>query len=181
MSAAARARGKYSPPHPARSQHAAWRGVPARRGSGSDAGADAIQANQAASFLATFRAIVKKYPKESPATVLHDLVESTPGQEGKWFAAAKDAGLYDEAIALATRTPCDPRTLTRAARDFVTQNPAFAIKAGLAALRWIMAGHGYEITVLDVSAAYSQHHGCCEQCRSGQADPLTSAGNASRR
>ena len=42
---------------------------------------------------------------------------ATPGEEGKWFAAAKDAGLYDEAIALARRTPTDPRTLARAARD----------------------------------------------------------------
>lgn len=139
-----------------------------------------IQANQAASFLATFRAIVKKYPKKSPATVLHDLVESTPGQEGKWFAAAKDAGLYDEAIALARRTPCDPRTLTRAARDFGTQDPAFAIEAGLAALRWIVAGYGYEITALDVSTAYSSTMAAARDRRGGRADPSTSAGNASR-
>jgi len=43
------------------------------------------------------------------------LVETTPGSEAKWFAAAKDAGLYDEALDLAGRAPCDPRTLTRAA------------------------------------------------------------------
>lgn len=115
----------------------------------------AIEANQATSFLATFRAIVKKYPEKSPAAILGDLVESTPGQEGKWFAAAKDAGLYEEAIALVTRTPCDPRTLTRAARDFVAENPAFAVEAGLAALRWIVAGQGYEITGIDVLAAHS--------------------------
>ena len=84
-----------------------------------------------------------------------DLVASTPGQEEKWFAAAKDVGLYDEAIALARRTPCDPRTLTRAARDFAATKPRFALEAGLAALRWIAAGHGYEITGLDVLAALS--------------------------
>jgi hypothetical protein len=32
-------------------------------------------------------------------------VKSTPGDEGKWFAAAKEAGLHDQALALASRTP----------------------------------------------------------------------------
>ncbi len=106
-------------------------------------------------YLATFRSIVKKYPNQAPAKILSDLVASTPGQEGKWFAAAKDAGLYDEAIALAQRTPCDPRTLTRAARDFASTQPRFAVEAGLAALRWITAGYGYEMTGADVHAACS--------------------------
>jgi tetratricopeptide (TPR) repeat protein len=97
----------------------------------------AIEANQGTTFLATFRSIVKKYPTKAPAKILDDLVASTPGQEGKWFAAAKDARLFDAAIALAQRTPCDPRTLTRAARDFAATNPRFAVEAGLAALRWI--------------------------------------------
>ena len=52
----------------------------------------AIAANQRTTFLATFRAIARKYPTQVPAKVLDDLVASTPGQEGKWFAAAKDAG-----------------------------------------------------------------------------------------
>jgi len=115
----------------------------------------AIAANQGTTFLATFRAIAKKYPTQAPAKLLDALVESTPGEEGKWFAAAKDAGVYDEAIALAHRTPCDPRTLTRAARDFAASNPRFAMEAGLTALLWIAAGYGYEITGLDVLAACS--------------------------
>ena len=115
----------------------------------------AVEANQGTTFLATFRSIAKKYPTKTPAKILDDLVASTPGQEGKWFAAAKDAGLYKEAIALAQRSPCDPRTLTRAARDFAKTNPRFAAEAGLAALRWIAAGYGYEITGLDVLSAYS--------------------------
>jgi hypothetical protein len=115
----------------------------------------AMEANQGTTYLATFRAIARKYPAKPASKVLDDLVASTPGQEGKWFAAAKDAGLYDEAIALARRTPCDPRTLTRAARDFAATNPRFAVEAGVAALRWIAAGYGYEITDLDVLAACS--------------------------
>jgi hypothetical protein len=36
--------------------------------------------------------------------LLGDLVATTPGDEGKWFTAAKEAGLFDEAIRLA-RSP----------------------------------------------------------------------------
>ena len=69
--------------------------------------------------------------------------------------AEASRGLNDNPIALAHRTPCDPRTLTRAARDFACTQPRFAVEAGLAALRWIAAGHGYEITGVDVLAACS--------------------------
>jgi len=124
----------------------------------------AIEANQATTFLATFRSTAKKYPSKAPTKILDDLVASTPGQEGKWFAAAKDAGLYDEATALAQRTPCDPRTLTRAARDFATTSPRFAVEAGMAALRWIGAGYGYEITGLDVLSAYSSTMEAAKNC-----------------
>jgi hypothetical protein len=111
-------------------------------------------ANQGGTNLATFRAVSKKYPHKPPAEVLIDLVKTTPGDEGKWFAAAKDAGLYEEALALAGRTPCDPKTLTRAARDLVDEKPAFAVSAGLLALHWLVQGYGYEITSADVWAAY---------------------------
>lgn len=53
------------------------------------------------------------------------------------------------------RSPCDPRTLTRAARGFAATKPRYAVEAGLAALRWIAAGYGYETTGLDVLAACS--------------------------
>jgi len=126
----------------------------------------AIAANQKTTYLATFRAIAKKYPDRSANDILHDLVASTPGNEGKWFAAAKSAGLYEEAIELARRAPCDPRTLTRAARDMAAKEPRFAVEAGMAALRWLVRGYGYEITGLDVLAAYdhtmeaAQNAGC---------------------
>ena len=114
----------------------------------------AIAANQKTTYLATFRAIARKYPRKAAHTILADLVASTPGNEGKWFAAAKSAGLYREAIDLANRTPCDPKTLIRAARDMRHEEPRFALEAGLAALRWLIAGYGYEITSRDVHEAY---------------------------
>ena len=114
-----------------------------------------LRANRGRTYLATFRAVAKKYPHKRPAEILADLVKTTPGDEGKWFAAAKEAGLYDEAIALASRTPCDPKTLTRAARDHSDDQPAFATQAGLLALHWLVQGYGYDITSSDVWAAYA--------------------------
>jgi len=113
-----------------------------------------LRANEAGTYLAWFRAVRKKYPHKHAAQVLDDLVKETPGSDGKWFAAAKSAELFDEAIALANRTPCSPQTLTRAARDFAQSNPAFALEAGLAALRWLVEGFGYEITGRDVVDAF---------------------------
>ena len=34
------------------------------------------------------------------------------------------------------------------------KNPMFAVEAGIAALRWLCAGYGYEITGIDVGDAY---------------------------
>jgi hypothetical protein len=140
----------------------------------------ALGANRAGTYLAWFRAIVKKYPHKSPAEILEDLVDETPGEEGKWFAAAKDAELFDEAIALAKRAPCSPQTLTRAARDFEEKNPPFAVEAGMAALHWLVEGHGYEVSGLDVLNAYSytmkaaQNAGCADQTRQRIHDRVTS-------
>ncbi len=115
----------------------------------------ALTANRANTYTAWFRAVAKKYPYKKPAEILRDLVQQTPGEEGKWFAAAKDAELFEKAIELANSTPCTPQTLTRAARDYATSQPTFAAEAGIAALRWLAEGYGYEITSTDVLDAYS--------------------------
>jgi len=112
-----------------------------------------LVANQAGTYLAWFRSVAKRYPHKAKNAVLADLVAYTPGEEGKWFAAAESAKLFDEAIALANRTPCSPQTLTRAARDFEEKKPTFALEAGMAALRWLVLGHAYEITGADVLGA----------------------------
>ena len=122
-----------------------------------------LSANRAGTYLATFRAVVKKYPSKEPRAILADLVQTKPGEEGKWFAAAKSAGLLDEALDLARRSPSDPRTLTRAARDFGAKEPAFAVEAGLLALHWMVQGYGYEITSADVRAAYDATMGAAEE------------------
>jgi hypothetical protein len=113
----------------------------------------ALDANQSTTHLATFRGLVKKYPHKPPVAILHHLVASQPGSEGKWFAAAKDAGFFDLAIDLVNKSPTDPRTLIRASRDYSENQPDFAVSAGLAALHWMVRGYGYEITTGDVMAA----------------------------
>jgi hypothetical protein len=113
-----------------------------------------VRANQGSTYLSTFRAVARKYPHKAAGEILGDLAKTTPGDEGKWFAAAKDAGLYDDALALASGSPCDPKTLTRAARDYTEKEPAFATGAGLLALYWLVQGYGYEITSADVWDAY---------------------------
>jgi hypothetical protein len=114
----------------------------------------ALRTTVGATYLAMFRAVVGKYPHKEKAQVLADLVASMPGSEGKWFAAAKEAGLYDEALALAKRGACDPKTLARAARDYTETMPSFAVEAGLLALHWLVQGYGHEITNIDVLDAY---------------------------
>jgi hypothetical protein len=129
-----------------------------------------LTANRGGTYLATFRAVAKKYPHKSASEILADLVQTTPGDESKWFAAAKNAGLFREALALAGRTPCDPKTLTRAARDHADDQPAFALGAGLLAVHWLVQGYGYEITSADVWAAYSSTMKVAE--RAGKAEEV---------
>lgn len=113
----------------------------------------ALTSNRAMTNLATYRAIQKKYPMKDPGGILRDLVATSPGEEGKWFATAKELKLFDLALELAGRSPCDPMTLNRAARDFVSKNPRFALGAALASLRWMARGYGYEITLEDAREA----------------------------
>ena len=113
-----------------------------------------LHAHRAGTYLATFRAVAKAYPSVPRAQILSDLIERSPGDEGKWFATAKELGLYEVALKLVRESPCDPKTLARAARDFAEREPHFAHGAGFAALYWLTRGHGYEITSIDVWGAY---------------------------
>lgn len=113
-----------------------------------------LRAAQGNSYLARFRAVSKRYPMVAPEDILVDLIKTTPGEEGKWFATAKELKLYDFALQLADQSPCEPKTLTRAARDFLETEPEFALGAAMAALRWLNEGWGYEVTGIDVIDAY---------------------------
>ncbi len=116
----------------------------------------ALEANQARSYLATYRNIAKKYPNKPKEELLADLIATTPGEEGKWFATAKKLEMYDRAIELATHSPVEPKTLIRAVRDHLETQTTFAFKAGMLALYWLSEGWGYEITGYDVREAYNR-------------------------
>ena len=103
--------------------------------------------------LARYRALAKKYPTIAPERLLRDLVASTPAEPGKWFATAKTLELYELALELAARSPTDPKTLIRAARDHVQINPAFAAQSAWLALDWMAKGWGYELTTADADDA----------------------------
>jgi hypothetical protein len=114
----------------------------------------AMHTNESNTRINTFRAIAKKYPDKDKAEILMDLIGSTPGSEGKWFATARKLGFYDLALRLAQKSPCDPKTLNRAARDTVESDPQFALGISKASLHWLCEGWGYEITRLDVLELY---------------------------
>jgi hypothetical protein len=88
--------------------------------------------------------------------ILANLIATTPGEEGKWFAAANELRLCDLALDLANRSPFDPRTLTRAARDYLDTEPEPALGSAIAALRWLSEGWGYEVTSADLVEAYDR-------------------------
>lgn len=146
----------------------------------------AIDSNQGNSRIATFRALGRKYPEIDADRLLADLIASTPGEEGKWFATAKSLQRFDLAIALARQSPCDPKTLNRAARDHLESRPEFAAEAALAALHWIAHGYGYEITGVDVMQAHRLTHeaavscGRTEQVRSRVEAVLAGDGSAAK-
>jgi hypothetical protein len=116
----------------------------------------ALTANGSSTALATFRAIVRKYPGRDPKKVLLDLA-TLSGEPGRWFAAAKDAGFLDLALEFANAGRTDPRTLSRAARDFLKTDARFCLEVGRLAIQRILEGYGYELTGIDVLDAFNHY------------------------
>lgn len=112
----------------------------------------ALTANSSATGLATFRAIARKYPSRDSRSILLDLATSS-GDPGRWFAAAKDAGFLQLAMDFARQGRTDPRTLSRASRDFLEKDARFSLEAGQLAVARILEGYGYELTEADVADA----------------------------
>jgi len=116
----------------------------------------ALTANGSSTGLATFRAIVKRYPARDPKQILMDLATSS-GEPGRWFAAAKDAGFLDLALEFASAGRTDPRTLSRASRDFLKKDARFCLEVGRLAILRIIEGYGYELTGIDVLDAFNHY------------------------
>ena len=129
---------------------------PAKPATAADYSRFISQTEISGSYLNFFKSAVKKFPDVAPSKILSDLIATTPGAESKWFAAAKELKDFELALRLAYKSPCDPRTLTRAARDYKLINPVFAAEAGLAAIHWLIKGHGLDITPSDIRVAFSE-------------------------
>lgn len=121
----------------------------------------ALTANGSSTGLATFRAIVRKYPGRDPKAILRDLAASS-GDAGRWFAAAKDAGFLDLALKFANEGRTDPRTLSRASRDLLQKDARFSLQVGRLAIQRILEGYGYELTGADVIDAYNHFMAAAE-------------------
>lgn len=102
-------------------------------------------------YLNCFRDVCKRYPQIEKGRVLRDLIASTPGDEGKWFAAARSAGELELAQELAWHGPCAPSTLMTAVKDLRAKRPDIAYNLACAALRGIDLGWSYE---LDMALAH---------------------------
>ncbi len=106
-----------------------------------------------ATNVAIYRDTLRRYPRREPRRVLLDLIEAR-GAKGKWFAAAKSAGLLDIALDCAGSTDAEPATLVRAARDFAGKNAEFSTQVALLALSGLLNGAGYDPDPANVHAAY---------------------------
>jgi hypothetical protein len=104
-------------------------------------------------YLAIFRKTIKRYPERDRRQVLLDLID-TRGDRSKWFAAAKEAGFLDVALAGAWNFAADPATHVRAARDFAAKEPKFAAGIGVVALGRLLNGGGYDPEVSLVREAF---------------------------
>ena len=97
----------------------------------------ALTANGSSTGLATFRAITKKYTSRDQKQILLDLAMSR-GEPGRWFAAAKDAGFLDLALQFAKTGRTDPRTLSRASRNWLNKDARFCLEVGRLAIQRIV-------------------------------------------
>jgi hypothetical protein len=105
-------------------------------------------------YLSIYRGLVSKYPQREPRQILLDLM-SKSGEKGKWFAAAKEAGFLDIALACARSGRAEPSTLLRATRDFAEKDPRFAVEVGIESIKALLSGVSYELpTGMDVAVHY---------------------------
>jgi hypothetical protein len=141
-----------------------------------------LTANESSTGLATFRRISKKYPAIDPRRILLDLAESC-GDRGRWFAAAKDAGMLDLALHFAQTGSTDPRTLSRAARDLIETDARFCLQVGRIALQRMADNYGYDLTGLDVMEACTHFIRAAEKlgvAEDARNDVLSMGANAKR-
>jgi tetratricopeptide (TPR) repeat protein len=119
----------------------------------------ALASNRGTSNLASYRPIVRKYPEQDLSRILGDLVATTPGEEASGWLQPKRPAVSSWRRGLRISRRATPR----AAHDFIEKNRQLALQAGLAAIRWLAEGYGFESSGADVWAAYSHSLKAAEQ------------------
>jgi hypothetical protein len=104
--------------------------------------------------LATLSAIRKKYPAISPQRILSDLIDAEPGNERRYFAAARKIGMIELALEIAEKFNVEPKTLTTACKDYLEKDANLALRFGMMALQSYSSGYGYEPEYSDIQKCY---------------------------
>lgn len=128
----------------------------------------AFKTSYHATGLAMLSAMCKKYPKISPQRVLNDLIDADPGNERRYFAAARKIGMIELAIEIAEKYDVEPKTLTTASKDYAERDPDLALRFGLLALQRYADGFGYEPHYDDVQRCHDSV--CAAAARAGKRD-----------
>jgi len=123
-----------------------------------------------ATGMATFSAIRKKYPKISPQRILNDLIDADPGNERRYFAAARKIGMIELAIEIAEKNDVEPKTLTTACKEYSKKNPELSLRFGLLALQKYADGYGYEPELTDVLKCHDMV--CLAAVHAGKVDEV---------
>jgi tetratricopeptide (TPR) repeat protein len=113
----------------------------------------AATAHPHTTYLATYRAVAKRYPSRSARSILIHLEQRSEVDSGSWFAAAHAAGERQLALDFAIRGHTAPTTLRRAARKQQTADRDFAQACALLAAREYALGYGYDVLISDASDA----------------------------
>jgi hypothetical protein len=114
----------------------------------------ALAAHRAHTIRQWHEALCAAWPDRKPTDLFDALLAAHPGEEGKFFAAARAIGRPDLALALAERSPTDPKQLLHAAAEAAPG--AEALQLNLIALRWLTSGRLYKATRPQVNQACAQ-------------------------
>lgn len=104
------------------------------------------------SALAHFHAARADYPTLLPARLLHDLIETSPGDESLWFAAAVEIGDHELAIRLVQQGPANLAAVLRIVAAQQETAPRLVYEVARHTLQWLERGRGGRATEQQVAA-----------------------------
>lgn len=110
----------------------------------------ALEAHESPSRVKWLKSLLKTYPEYDAGSILAQLVATSRGQEGRWFAAARNNGLLNEALLLAENSAAEPATLITALKQHADSDPPFAFGCGLLAVRGLLRGDAFDPDKIEI-------------------------------